>query len=71
MVRRMVAALIAVGTGKIDEDAVARALLERGPAFRGAAAPARGLCLRRVALGRRQRTNDEDEGDIGNEGRDE
>jgi len=71
MVRRMVAALIAVGTGKIDEDAVAAALLERAPAFRGAAAPARGLCLRRVALGRRQRTNDEDEGDIGNEGRGE
>jgi tRNA pseudouridine38-40 synthase len=71
MVRRMVAALIAVGTGKIDEDAVAAALLERAPAFRGAAAPARALCLRRVALGRRQRTNDEDEGDIGNEGRDE
>jgi tRNA pseudouridine38-40 synthase len=71
MVRRMVAALIAVGTGKIDKDAVAAALLERAPAFRGAAAPARGLCLRRVALGRRQRTNDEDEGDIGNEGRDE
>ena len=71
MVRRLVAALIAVGTGKIDEDAVAAALLERAPAFRGAAAPARGLCLRRVALGRRQRTNDADESDNGNEGRDE
>jgi len=71
MVRRLVAALIAVGTGKIDEDAVAAALLERAPAFRGAAAPARGLCLRWVALGRRQRTNDADESDNGNEGRDE
>ncbi|HEV2007009.1 MAG TPA: tRNA pseudouridine(38-40) synthase TruA [Candidatus Limnocylindrales bacterium] len=71
MVRRMVAALIAVGTGKIDEDGVAAALLERAPAFRGAAAPARGLSLRRVALGRRQRTTDADEGDMGNEGRDD
>jgi tRNA pseudouridine38-40 synthase len=71
MVRRMVAALIAVGTGTIGEEAVAAALLERTPAFRGAAAPAQGLCLRRVALGRRQRNDDADAGDTGNEGRDE
>jgi len=68
MVRRMVAALIAVGTGKIGEDAIAAALLKRTPAFDGAAAPARGLCLRHVALGRRQR-NDEDEQDEGREER--
>ncbi|MBI3746814.1 MAG: tRNA pseudouridine(38-40) synthase TruA [Chloroflexi bacterium] len=62
MVRRMVAALIAVGQGKIEETAIATALAERRPAFAGAAAPARGLCLRRVALGRRQeRTSGEHE----------
>ena len=62
MVRRMVAALIAVGQGKIEETAIASALAERGPALAGAAAPARGLCLRRVALGRRQqRTSGEHE----------
>jgi tRNA pseudouridine38-40 synthase len=55
MVRRIVAALLAVGQGKIGEGAIAAALLERRPAFGGAAAPARGLCLRRVALGRRRR----------------
>ncbi len=55
MVRRMVAALIAVGRGAIEERAVAAALAERRPAFSGAAAPARGLCLRRVVLGRRPR----------------
>jgi tRNA pseudouridine38-40 synthase len=55
MVRRMVAVLLAVGSGKIREGEVAAALLEPGPAFGGAAAPARGLCLRRVVLGRRRR----------------
>ncbi len=69
MVRRIVAALISVGTGKIGEDAVAAALLERMPAFRGAAAPARGLCLRRVAVGRRQRIENTNKGESGNEGR--
>jgi tRNA pseudouridine38-40 synthase len=74
MVRRMVAALIAVGAGKIGEDAVAAGLLQREPALGGASAPARGLCLRRVALGRRQRmageteTDDNDENE-GHEGR--
>lgn len=62
MVRRMVAALIAVGAGKIDETAVAAALAAARPALDGAAAPARGLCLRRVVLGRRQeQSNGEDE----------
>jgi tRNA pseudouridine38-40 synthase len=62
MVRRMVAALLAVGMGKIDETAVAAALAERRPALGGAAAAARGVCLRRVVLGRRRgRSNGEDE----------
>ena len=53
MVRRMVAALLEVGLGKVDETAVRAALAGSGPALDGAAAPARGLCLRRVVLGRR------------------
>jgi tRNA pseudouridine38-40 synthase len=52
MVRRMVAALLEVGLGKMDETAIRAALASRGPAFGGAAAPAKGLCLRRVALAR-------------------
>jgi tRNA pseudouridine38-40 synthase len=53
MVRRMVAVLLEVGLGKMDETAVRTALAGPGPALGGAAAPARGLCLRHVALGRR------------------
>ena len=52
MVRRMVASLIEVGLGKMDETAIRAALAGPGPALDGAAAPAKGLCLRRVALGR-------------------
>ena len=52
MVRRMVACLLEVGLGKMDMDAVRSALAGPGPALAGAAAPAKGLCLRRVALGR-------------------
>ena len=52
MVRRMVAVLLEVGLGKMEETAVRAALAGPGPAFDGAAAPAKGLCLRRVALGR-------------------
>ena len=55
MVRRIVAALIAVGRARTDEGAIRAALAAREPAFGGAAAAARGLCLRRVALGRRRR----------------
>jgi tRNA pseudouridine38-40 synthase len=51
MVRRMVACLVEAGLGKMDEEAVRSALAGRGPAFDGAAAPAKGLCLRRVAFG--------------------
>jgi tRNA pseudouridine38-40 synthase len=53
MVRRMVAVLVEVGLGRMDETAIRTALAGPGPAFDGAAAPAKGLCLRRVALGRR------------------
>jgi tRNA pseudouridine38-40 synthase len=53
MVRRMVAVLLEVGLGKMDEAAVRAALAGPGPALDGAAAPAKGLCLRRVAFGRR------------------
>jgi tRNA pseudouridine38-40 synthase len=52
MVRRMVAVLLEVGLGKMDETAVRAALAGSGPALAGAAAPAKGLCLRRVVLGR-------------------
>ena len=54
MVRRMVAVLLEVGRGKMNEADVAAALVAGTPALAGAAAPARGLCLRRVAFGRRR-----------------
>jgi tRNA pseudouridine38-40 synthase len=53
MVRRMVAVLLEVGLGKLDETTVRAALAGSGPALAGAAAPAKGLCLRRVVFGRR------------------
>jgi tRNA pseudouridine38-40 synthase len=53
MVRRMVAVLLEVGLGKMDETAIRAALAGSGRALAGAAAPAKGLCLRRVVLGRR------------------
>jgi tRNA pseudouridine38-40 synthase len=54
MVRRIVATLLAVGRGQLEASAVSGLLTAGRPAMDGAAAPARGLCLRRVALGRRQ-----------------
>ncbi len=51
-VRRMVAALLEVGLGREDEAAVRSALAGPGPAFGGISVPAKGLCLRHVALGR-------------------
>lgn len=61
-VRRMVAGLLEVGMGKMDEEGLRAALAAREPALNGAAAPAKGLCLRRVVLGRRRPTDDgEDE----------
>ena len=56
MVRRMVAILLEVGRGKLNETDVSAALAARRPALDGAAAPAQGLCLRRVVLGRRTGT---------------
>jgi tRNA pseudouridine38-40 synthase len=53
MVRRIVAVLLEVGRGKMDESGVRAALAARLPAIDGASAPAHGLTLRRVALGRR------------------
>lgn len=53
MVRRIVAALLAVGRGELGASAVPGLLVAGRPALGGAAAPARGLCLRRVVLGRR------------------
>ena len=47
----MVACLLEVGLGKMDEEAVRSALAGPGPALGGAAAPAKGLCLRHVAFG--------------------
>lgn len=53
MVRRIVATLLAVGKGRLEASAVPGLLTAGTPALGGAAAPARGLCLRRVVLGRR------------------
>jgi len=52
MVRRMVAVLLEVGLGKMEATTIRAALAGPGPAFDGASVPAKGLCLRRVALGR-------------------
>jgi tRNA pseudouridine38-40 synthase len=54
-VRRMVAVLLEVGLGKMDIEGVRAALAGPVPALDGAAAPAKGLCLRHVAIGRRAR----------------
>ena len=65
MVRRMVAALLEVGHGRMDDGDVRAALAAGTPALDGAAAPAKGLCLRRVAIGRgtsgRDPTTDEED----------
>ena len=58
MVRRMVAALLAVGRGQLNEDDVAAALAARRPVRHGATAPSKGLCLRRVVMGRPQGQTD-------------
>jgi len=62
-VRRMVGLLLEVGLGKCDIDQVRAALADPGSARKGAAAPAKGLCLRHVAIGRRvgKRDDGEDE----------
>jgi tRNA pseudouridine38-40 synthase len=61
MVRRIVGVLLAVGMGKLEASAVGRLLTAGTPALDGAAAPSKGLCLRRVVLGRRDwRTANDD-----------
>lgn len=52
MVRRIVATLLAVGRGQLEASAVQGLLRAGRPALGGAAAPAQGLRLRRVVLGR-------------------
>ena len=62
MVRRIVAVLLAVGRGALEATAVPSLLSAGQPALDGAAAPAKGLSLRRVVLGRRtNRSEDDDE----------
>jgi tRNA pseudouridine38-40 synthase len=51
MVRRIVAVLLEVGHGRLKEEAVAEALASGRQPLNGATAPAKGLCLRRVAFG--------------------
>jgi tRNA pseudouridine38-40 synthase len=65
MVRRIVATLLAVGRGQLEASAVPGLLSAGSPALGGAAAPARGLCLRRVVLGRGP--DDRQETDAGHE----
>jgi tRNA pseudouridine38-40 synthase len=62
MVRRIVAVLLEVGRGTMDEADVPAALAAGVPARHGASAPARGLCLLRVALGRPARQRPSGEG---------
>jgi tRNA pseudouridine38-40 synthase len=60
MVRRMVAVLLEVGQGKMDEEEVRAALAGPERALDGAAAPAKGLTLRSVIYAaKRNRTNGE------------
>jgi tRNA pseudouridine38-40 synthase len=51
-VRRMVGLLLEVGLGKMDIEAVRAAIADPGPGRKPPAAPAKGLCLRHVALRR-------------------
>jgi len=60
-VRRMVAGLLEVGLDRMDTPALGAALAGSEPALNGAAAPAKGLCLRRVVLGRRMTGDDKED----------
>ena len=62
-VRRMVGLLLEVGLGKTDMDAVGAALADPGAKRKPPAAPAKGLCLRHVALERGRRTGNETNGE--------
>lgn len=63
MVRRIAAALIRVGKGQASVEDVSSAMAARAPAFKGEAAPARGLTLWDVPMGpeRDRTTRDKDE----------
>ncbi len=63
MVRRIVAVLLEVGHGRMTETEVREAIAARTPARNGAAAPARGLCHRKVGFGRRTGTDTTTDGD--------
>ena len=63
MVRRMMAVLLEVGRGTMDDAAVAAALGAGRPALDGAMAPAKGLTLRRVVMGRRAAGSNGEHGD--------
>ncbi|HKF84336.1 MAG TPA: tRNA pseudouridine(38-40) synthase TruA [Candidatus Limnocylindrales bacterium] len=60
-VRRMVAGLLEVGLDRLDATGLRTALTGREPALNGASAPAKGLCLRRVVLGRRTTWDDKED----------
>jgi tRNA pseudouridine38-40 synthase len=63
MVRRIMAVLLAVGRSELNEAGVALALGAGRPALDGAMAPAKGLNLRRVVLGRRRGGSAEEHGE--------
>ncbi|HET7678161.1 MAG TPA: tRNA pseudouridine(38-40) synthase TruA [Candidatus Limnocylindrales bacterium] len=56
MVRSIVAALLRVGRGEATADDILAALRAPGRAFQGEVAPAKGLCLRQVRMGRPMRS---------------
>jgi tRNA pseudouridine38-40 synthase len=60
-VRRMVGLLLEVGLGKATTEDIRAALADPASARKGAAAPAKGLCLRHVAFGRRTAKPDDGE----------
>ena len=62
-VRRMVGLLVEVGLGKRDTDAVRAALADPGSTMKPPAAPAKGLCLRHVALKQGSRTGERTNGE--------
>jgi tRNA pseudouridine38-40 synthase len=63
MVRRMMAVLLEVGRGTMDDAAVTAALGAGRPALDGAMAPAKGLTLRRVVMGRESAGSNGEHGD--------
>ncbi len=62
MVRRIAAALIRVGRGQQSVEDVRRALAGKVPAFKGEAAPARGLTLWKVPMGPERKSKQREAG---------